>query len=119
MAQRRKDEARARSKKYADELEALLYEFGARPVSNPTLRGELELETKAGRLVCLVRINAAHEGVSLFGQFDEPERAGHELANPFSGKWTYVYCTPDSWALFIDWIRQRLTQAQAKAPGQV
>jgi hypothetical protein len=92
-------------------------EKGAQPTPNGSY--QFQLQTCVGLLH--LSVSEGHTLASVFGRFDEPERAveliGRQQMNPYSGKWNRHWSKEDDPEMALLLFKADLERLTADVPG--
>ena len=113
----RRQFALAKQRKLLNGMKEIAIENGAVPTPDGSY--QFQLQTCVGLL--RLSMSEGHSLASLFGRFDEPERAveliGRNNMNHFSGKWNHHWGKEDNPELALRLFKAKLERLTANGPG--
>jgi hypothetical protein len=106
-----------KQRKLLKRIREVAIEKGAVPT--PDCSYQFQLQTCVGLL--RLSMSEGHSLASLFGRFDEPERAveliGRHNMNPYSGKWNRHWSKEDDTEMALRLFKADLERLTANVPG--
>ena len=117
MMNARRQFALAKQRKLLNGMKEIAIEKGAMPT--PDGFYQFQLQTCVGLL--LLSVSEGHSLASVFGRFDEPERAveliGRNNMNHYSGKWNHHWGKEDDAETALRLFKADLERLTANVPG--